>query len=208
MNTKSIFAKLIFLVSITIFTTTAWAKEDPGQYLEKVATALTDKITANKEALKTDNKLAEKLVREQLLPAIDKEGFAKRTLGKNAWSKASDEQKSQFIGSFIQLVINNYAKGLSLYDGQAFKFSKALLSKSGKSAKVRSSMDQANSTPIIIDYVLSNKTGSWKIINLTVEGVDMAKSYKNQFLPRLKTLGMDAFLKELKTKETEAVSKI
>jgi len=91
-----------------------------------------------------------------------------------------------------------------MYDGQVFKFSEPVLSKSGKSAKVRSSMEQSGSTPIIIDYLLSNKSGNWKIINLTIEGVSMIKSYKSQFLPRLGKLGMDGFLAELESNQVVA----
>jgi len=71
------------------------------------------------------------------------------------------------------------------------------MSKTGKLAKVRSSMAQKGSTPIVIDYVLSVKSGNWKIIDLTIEGVNMSKSYKNQFLPRINSMGMEAFLAEM-----------
>ena len=192
---------LLVVLVLIFFVNTSYAAEslndNPRVYLESVANSLIVKIEAKKKELKTNDELAKQLVRENLLPAIDTDGFAKRTLGKKAWSSASDVQKKKFVNLFIELVIGNYAKGLSLYDGQEFKFSDPVLSKSGKSAKVRSSMQQTGSTPIIIDYLLSNKSGKWKIINLTIEGVSMIKSYKSQFSPRLNKLGLDAFLTEL-----------
>jgi len=192
--------KQLFIVLALVFFANSSHAEDPSVFLENVANDMIAKVEANKKTLKTDNMLAEKLVKETLLPAIDTEVFASKTLSSKTWNTLSDQQKERFTSGFIKLVVGNYASGLALYDGQAFKFSEAILSKTGKFAKVRSSMDQAGGTPVIIDYVLSVKTGSWKIIDLTIEGVNMSKSYKSQFLPRINSMGMDAFLTEMESK--------
>ena len=195
--------KILAILVLLFFVDTASSEESPSVFLETVANGLISEIQKNKKELATDENLAEKLVRAKLLPAIDATGFAKRTLGKKAWTNATEVQKQKFVDLFIDIVIGNYAKGLSLYDGQTFKFSDAIFSKSGNTAKIRSSIQQSGSTPIIIDYRLSNKTGSWKIINLTIEGVSMIKSYRSQFSPRLNKLGMEAFLAELESNQIQ-----
>ncbi len=199
--------KILVIVLLLLFINTAYSEENPSIFLEGVANGLISEIQKNEKELDTNETLAKQLVRTNLLPAIDADGFAKRTIGKKAWTTATEDQKQKFVDLFIELVIGNYAKGLSLYDGQVFKFSDAVLSKSGNSAKVRSSMEQSGATPIIIDYLLNNKSGSWKIINLTIEGVSMIKSYRNQFSPRLNKLGMEAFLAELENDKQLAVNK-
>lgn len=193
--------KLLAIFMLIFLANTVNAQEDPSTFLQTVSNKLISEIKKNKKELTTNDKLAEKLVRTNLLPAIDTFGFAKRTIGKKAWQAASEVQQQKFVDLFISLVIGNYAKGISLYDGQTFKFSDAIFSKSGNSAKIRSSMEQSGATPIIIDYLLSNKSGNWKIINLTIEGISMIKSYRSQFSPRLNELGMDAFLVELESKQ-------
>jgi len=183
------------------FTTSVFAQDDPSSFLQVVANNMINKVEQHKEALKTDNGLAEKLVKDTLLPAIDTQVFARKTLSSKTWKKLSNTQQQRFTERFISLVVGNYATGLSLYNGQTFKFSKPVFSTSGNAAKVRSSMEQSGATPIIIDYVLSSKTGSWKIIDLTIEGVNMSKSYKSQFLPRINSMGIDAFLDEMESDE-------
>lgn len=196
--------KILAIFVLLFFINTAYSEENPSIFLKSVANGLISEIHKNEKELETNEDLARQLVRTNLLPAIDTDGFAKRTIGKKAWTSASVQQKKKFVDLFIDLVIGNYAKGLSLYDDQVFKFSDPVMSKSGKSAKVRSSMEQSGSTPIIIDYLLSNKSGNWKIINLTIEGVSMIKSYKSQFSPRLNKLGMDGFLAELESNQVVA----
>lgn len=194
---KKIISPLLFL----FFTTSVFAQDDPSSFLQVVANNMINKVEQHKEALKTDNGLAEKLVKDTLLPAIDTQVFARKTLSSKTWKKLSNTQQQRFTERFISLVVGNYATGLSLYNGQTFKFSKPVFSTSGNAAKVRSSMEQSGATPIIIDYVLSSKTGSWKIIDLTIEGVNMSKSYKSQFLPRINSMGIDAFLDEMESDE-------
>ena len=203
---KTSFIKLIGLIVLLSFSlpsnaqTTSTDNINPSIYLSGVANQLLAEVKKNQKELITNTKLAEKLVRNNLLPAIDSEGFAKRTIGTKNWKSATTEQQERFVKAFIDLVINSYAKGLSLYKGQTFKFSEPRMSKSGNSAQVRSSMEQAGSTPIVIDYKLSNKSGSWKIYDLTVEGVSMLKSYKSQFRPSLLKLGMEKFILDLESK--------
>ncbi|WP_168204199.1 MlaC/ttg2D family ABC transporter substrate-binding protein [Aliikangiella coralliicola] len=191
---KKLIGSLIILLG---FNSIAFADTDPSDYLKGVANKMISVIEQNKEALKTDSKLAENLVRTHLLPIIDKEAFSRGTLGKKTWKTLSDEQKELFKNGYISRVINKYAKGLSLYDGQAFVFQKAEISKRTGNARVKSAMKQSDSEPLDIHYHLTKKSGNWLITNIIVAGTDMRKSYKNQFKPRIKEIGMDKFIEEL-----------
>ncbi len=193
--------KKLIQAAIILFTfsTTAFAQTDPTSFLQDMTKTMVGEIEANKEALKVDPKVAEKLVREHLLPIIDTTAFAKRTLGSKLWKTLSDDQKSQFIDRYIKSVINKYAKGLSLYDGQEFEFAKAEISKKGN-ARVKSQLKQSGSKPLNIFYYLRPNSDSWLITNMLIDGVNITKSYKTQFLPRIKEIGFDKFLQELAAK--------
>lgn len=194
--------KILATFMLVIIAPLTQAQDDPSVFLEQVASNMISKVEQNKDELKSNSLLAEKLVKETLLPAIDTEIFARKTLSSKTWETLSGEQQKRFINQFINLVVGNYATGLSLYNGQTFTFSKPHYSKSGDYARVRSSMEQTGSTPIIIDYVLSVKTGTWKITDLTIEGVSMSKSYRSQFLPRINSMGLEAFLAEMEVKKS------
>jgi len=196
------FGILVFAFYASISAADSATLESPNVYLEKVADAMIVEVEKNKAELKTNKKLAAKLVHSILIPAIDTGAFSRLTLTSKNWKTFSQDQQKRFTKSFIDLVVGNYASGLAFYDGQKFKFSDPRISKSGNTAKVRSSMEQAVGNPIIIDYRLSRKSGSWKIIDLTIEGVNMVKSYRNQFLPRLKSLGIDGFLHDMESKKS------
>ena len=175
----------------------AVAESDPSIYLEGIASKMISIVEQNKEALKSNPQLAENLVTKHLLPVIDKETFARKTLGNKTWKSLSESQQRTFIDGYINKVINKYAKGLSLYDGQAFVFEKAEISKKTGNARVKSAMKQTGSEPLGINYYLTRKSGDWLITNIIVAGTDMRKSYKNQFRPRIKEIGIEKFLEEI-----------
>lgn len=197
---RKLLASLLLIVSFsgTSFANTEIAaNNDPSAYLEKLAKNLIAELEINKHALKKDISVAEKLVNKHILPAIDTLSFSKRTLGKKIWTSMSESQRATFEKAFIGQVINKYAKGLSFYDGQDFVFKATRFNKKKTAAEVKSSMLQSGSTPLQIVYHLSNSTGKWLITNFIVEGVNMRNSYKNQFRPRIKEIGLEQFLQEL-----------
>lgn len=180
----------------------AIAESDPSEFLIRISDQIISEIEKNKEALKTDPKIAEDLVVEHLLPVIDKQYFAKRTLGSKTWKSLTPEKQQAFVDGFINKIINKYAKGLSLYDGQDFEFEKAEISKKSGNARVKSAMQQTGEEPLEIHYHLSKKSGNWLITNIIVAGTDMRKSYKNQFIPRIKEIGIDKLIEELNAPST------
>ena len=190
-----------FIGSLLLFFglgTTAMAENDPSVFLKGIADKMVAVIEQNKEALKTDSTVAENLVREHLLPMIDTQTFAQRTLGSKLWKSLDETQQKSFKIGYINKVIDKYAKGLSLYDGQAFEFEKAEISKKNpNNARVKSAMKQQGEQPFNISYILSKKSGEWLITNIIVEGTNMRKSYKQQFKPRINEVGIAKFIEEL-----------
>jgi phospholipid transport system substrate-binding protein len=192
---KTIASLIIFLgVSGISLADTA---PDPSKYLEGIAKTMIAAVEQNKEALKTDTLLAEKLVKEHLLPVIDTESFSMKTLGSKIWDSMSVKQQKKFQSGYINQVINKYAKGLSFYDGQDFIFEDSEISERSGNARVKSSMQQSGAQPFRIDYILSKSSDKWLITNIYVEGTNMRKSYKNQFAPRINEIGIEKFLEEL-----------
>lgn len=199
-----------FIGSLLLFIglgTTAMAETDPSAHLKGIADKMIAVIEENKEALKTDDQLAEKLVREHLLPIIDKQTFARLTIGSKTWKSLSAEQQAAFVKGYINRVIDKYAKGLALYDGQAFKFQETKFSKKNPNlARVVSKLEQEGDQPLDISYTLSKATGDWLITNIYVEGTNMRKSYKQQFLPRIKEIGVAKFIEELNAPVTASAN--
>jgi phospholipid transport system substrate-binding protein len=175
----------------------AHAGETPNDYLEGVANNMIQVLEKNKSSLKGNKALAKKIIQENLLPHIDQDKFSQKVL-KNLWKSLNSQQQEKFKQAFVEQIMEKYAVGLELYDGQKFTFKKAKINTKGN-ALVSSKMKLASSESLTIAYYLTPHDHSWKIYNIVVDGIDIAKSYRNQFLPRIGEIGMEKFIQELNT---------
>lgn len=201
---KFLVKKVLFGTLFSLLALNAYAETDPKTMLEQVAINIVNYLEKNKEKLKTDESLAINLVKKELLPYIDQEALGRRVLAKE-WKNASTEQQKVFVEKFVDLVIKTYAKGLAQYDGQTFSFENTEYGRDNTIARVKSEMKQSDGAPVKIDYWLKKPKGlnEWRVVDVSIEGISMATSYRNQFGQQIEKEGLDSVIKKLANNEIE-----
>ena len=102
-----------------------------------------------------------------------------RTLGRE-WRKLSADQRKEFVDLFKQLLQGVYADRLLAYSDQKVLFEKEIMLKKGR-AEVQSYLQTSDGKKIPLFYRLTDKSGSWKVYDVIIEGVSMVKNYRTQF---------------------------
>ncbi len=201
---KLILKKILFSALFALVALNVHAETDPKTMLESVASNIVNFLEKNKEKLKADESLAINLVKKELLPYIDQEALGRRVLAKE-WKNASAEQQKVFVEKFVDLVIKTYAKGLAQYDGQTFTFESTEYGRDNTIARVKSEMKQSDGAPVKIDYWLKKPKGlnEWRVVDVSIEGISMATSYRNQFGQQIEKDGLDSVIKKLANNEIE-----
>ena len=110
---------------------------------------------------------------------FDFKELSRRTLGKQ-WRKMSAEQQTEFVKLFTELLQGVYADRLLAYSDQKILFEKETMLKKGR-AEVQSYLQTSDGTKIPLFYRLTDKSGSWKVYEVIIEGVSMVKNYRTQF---------------------------
>ncbi len=105
--------------------------------------------------------------------------LSKRTLGRE-WRKMKPEQRQEFVQLFRELLQGVYADRLLAYSDQKVLFEKEIMLKKGR-AEVQSYLQTSDGTKIPLFYRLTDKSGSWKVYDVIIEGVSMVKNYRTQF---------------------------
>ncbi len=105
--------------------------------------------------------------------------LSRRTLGRE-WKKMSAEQQKEFVTLFKQLLQGVYADRLLAYSDQKVIFDKEIMLKKGR-AEVQSYLQTSDGKKIPLFYRLTDKSGSWKVYDMIIEGVSMVKNYRTQF---------------------------
>ena len=105
--------------------------------------------------------------------------LSRRTLGKS-WKKMKPEQQTEFVKLFKELLQGVYADRLLAYSDQKVIFDKEVMLKKGR-AEVQSYLQTSDGTKVPLFYRLTDKSGSWKVYDVIIEGVSMVKNYRTQF---------------------------
>jgi len=165
--------------------------------LEKTADQIIDTLDKNKGQLKKNPQFVQRTVREHLLPHIDVQGMARSVLGRNAWTRATPDERGRFTQAFSSLVVRTYAAPLAEYSNEKIMFLPERAAPSGRFTRVNSVIIRPNGQKIPLSYSLVLKNGTWKVYDLSVEGVSLLQSFRTQFGQILKMTDMDALIMQL-----------
>ena len=133
---------------------------------------------------------------------FDFKELSRRTLGKQ-WKKMSAEQQTEFVGLFRELLQGVYADRLLAYSDQKVLFEKEIMLKKGR-AEVQSYLQTSDGKKIPLFYRLTDKSGSWKVYDIIIEGVSMVKNYRTQFRKIISKDSPDKLLEILRKKVKKA----
>lgn len=122
-----------------------------------------------------------------------------KTVSARFSDQLSDEQKKQFVDTFSELSIATYAAQFDGYSGEVFKTISQRKLDNG-SMLVQSTLTPPGSDKVSFDYVLSQKDGHWRIVNIVVDGVSDLAVKRSEYAGIMRTEGADALIAKLKDK--------
>lgn len=140
---------------------------------------LTDDIITN--VLQSNDTQEQKFTRFKTAfeKALDMKSIGQFVLG-IYWRKATPEERQAFLNAFIDFTTKTWADRFDLYTGQQIVFSGSRNAEGKNQLYVDSTIE--NNPPVQVIWRLKQtKSGDFKIIDIIVEGVSMAMSYRNEY---------------------------
>lgn len=193
-------AKIVFLGFALSLSQWIWAQSTPVPMLQNSANQIIDTLKKNKGSLKSNHQIIYQAVERYLLPNVDVNGMSRSVLGRQAWTKASAAERSQFSQAFTKLVIRTYASPLAEYTDEKVNFMPVRGSLEGRFVRVNSTIVRPNGQTIPLTYSLVAQNGQWKIYDLSVEGVSLLQSFRSQFADALQNSSMQELIAKMNKK--------
>jgi phospholipid transport system substrate-binding protein len=138
------------------------------------------------------------IIGKEIETVFDFQELSRRTLGRD-WKKMNAAQQKEFVTLFRELLQGVYADRLLAYSDQKIIFDKETMLKKGR-AEVQSYLQTSDGKQIPLFYRLTDKSGSWKVYDVIIEGVSMVKNYRTQFRQILGKGSPDELLEILRDK--------
>ena len=183
------------------------AVETPDSIIKQTADAVIERIKSQRSVLDADPSKIYAVVDELVIPHYDFVSMSKWVLGKN-WKTASEEQRSNFITQFQTLLVRTYARALLEYSGQEIKYYPVEINQKSKLALVKTEMTSDGAQPFPVAYRMHQKNETWKVVDVTVDGVSLVSTYRGSFTTQIKKHGFDALVKELTIKNERLASRL
>jgi phospholipid transport system substrate-binding protein len=178
-------------------------QSDPVALLQYSADNMISQLKANKATLKSKPEIVYSLARRYVVPYANITEMSRRVIPPAVWNSATPAQRSQFQSRFTTTLIRTYASALSAYEDQSVKFYPVRGGYQGKSTvTVESDIISSENSPIHVTYRMVRVGSVWRLIDLSVEGVDMLDSFRAQYADILASGSMDELLKRMSNHNT------
>jgi len=182
---------------------------DPEAALSLLQRIADDMVTALQDPeVRRDEAAIADLVDRVLVPHVDFELASRLVLGKH-WRTASPEQRETFVKEFKKFILRFYNGALTSYVASnevprdLMRFEPVKADDDARQLYVRSSVRQQNGPPVSVDYRMYRTGGEWRVIDVSVEGISMAVSYRTNFASEIRRKGIDGLIASLRERNEE-----
>ncbi len=163
---------------------------------DTTATGIEQIINANISQTEKDKRFY-KLLND----ALDLNFIGQFVLGRN-WRTANAQQRKEFIAVYRDLNIATWSKRFNEFKGRSFVFKGTTPSSSKGQVFVNSEVPMDQGEPAQVLWRVREKNGSYKIVDIVIEGVSLAQSARSEYTAFIKNNpgGVDALIADLQAK--------
>lgn len=145
------------------------------QFIESLADQAVKSLTSEGTPRETRIERFRKMFNDN----FDTRTIGQWVLGRN-WNTASEEQRTEFLKLFEDLMVVSYVDRFAKYTGESLKITQSL--KGGDNdAAVSSRIDNPGGQPVRVDWRVIKKDSAYKIIDVVVEGTSMSTTLRSDF---------------------------
>jgi len=200
-RTRILAAGVVILVALFAWENRAHSTEKATQastFIEGLAGEAVNALTASDVSPEE---------REQLFRNLLNENFAVTTIGQwvlgRYWAKATVEQRREYLQLFEEMIVVTYLNRFKRYSGESLNVTRALVDDQSGDAIVFSQIKRpSGSEPLDIAWRVRPKGDSFKIVDVSVEGVSMSQTQRKEFASVIRRNGghIEGLLTEMRQK--------
>lgn len=170
----------VSMLATMIASTNVQAATEPAPvFVKRISDTLVDRLVKERANYQKNPAVLNTIVKENIEPYVDFEGFARGVMGQY-YRQATPAQRSGFTQTFRQSLIRTYAKGLAAYNNESYTIRPFTPGRDPSKAVVSMDFKTSNGT-IPVTYQLIQSGNSWKVRNVSLNGIDIGLTFRNQF---------------------------
>ena len=196
---KSLALVASFLLSLNFASGASAQALGPEELVKQVTADVLGTIQSDKQLQAGDRKKALALAEQKILPHVDFRESARLATGR-AWNGATPEQQNQIVNEFRSMLVRIYSNAIDVYRGQTMKALPLRFAPGATDVTVRNQFLRAGQPPVPVEYAMKKTPEGWMIYDITVDGVSLVLTYRDEFDQITRVSGVDGLIKRLKEK--------
>ncbi|WP_240894162.1 MlaC/ttg2D family ABC transporter substrate-binding protein [Halomonas alimentaria] len=169
---------LSLLFSLTV---QAAPERSPDELIRHSVETLTGQIEGRRDHFANNMDELEALVDDSLDEIADFRYIGASVMGRY-FANATPQQRSRFVETFRQTLIDTYAKGLVTFDYRELRVLDAQRAQRHEDqASVDMEVVAEDGTVYPVSYSLRLSGGEWRVVNVIVNGINLGLTFRNQF---------------------------
>jgi phospholipid transport system substrate-binding protein len=171
------------LIVVGLMIGQAQAAVTPQEVVQKTIDTMIGRIKEEQPFYKTQPERMTKAVDEILSPIVDIDRIAKLVMAKY-YKQATPEQQKYFTAVFKQSLMQTYAKGIANYDDNKIEIlpprNGEVIDPEGTPVRMKIFLKDKSAVDVIYT-MFQNPASEWKLQNVTINGINLGLTFRNQF---------------------------
>lgn len=193
---------LAFILSVFLPTTLAGTDED---IVSNIVIETFNSVSSQLQDATTQEDAVD-IINNHLLNMLDLPVTARIVVGKY-WRKATPDQRTRFVEAFRELMIRSYSRFLIGEDAKNISMKVMRTTrKDSRRILVRTRLTTHDSQTFEVDYTFyfNKEQGKWLVIDVAVEGISVALSFRSGYQRIIKAKGIDSLISQMEAKNIVA----
>ncbi len=169
---------LILFLSFPIFSD---INRNPFELIDIKSQEMVAVLTNENELFDTDPELFKNKIKNIFEPLIDFNRVSASVMGKKYYLNATNEERAQFIEVFKISLLDTYAETLAQWGDAEIITDFSYHEKKNKIVSVKQNLVTTSATYPIIYKLREYKNGTYKIVNIIINGINLGQTFHNQF---------------------------
>ena len=187
------------IVGALLIASAAAQQVAPDVLMKNVTNDVLNIVSKDQDIQNGNTAKAIALVEAKVLPDFDFQRMTALAMGKE-WRKATPDQQSALTSEFRTLLVRTYSRALTSYRNQTIEFKPTKMAGDETDVTVRTEIKQPGAKSVSIDYAMEKADSTWKVYDITVSGISLVMSFRDQFGQEVLNGGIDGLIKTLHTK--------
>lgn len=181
-------------LALTVVAPAVRAADGPTAVVERTTSSVIAILT--NAALSTEEKRTR--VEDVVLSSVDFETLSKLVIARN-WSKFTEAQRAEFMTLFRNHLSMTYGRNVESYKNEKVTITGSR-EENGGDTTVKTKILRGGPGDILVDYRMRQRDGTWKIIDVIIEGVSLVSNFRSQFQDVVASGGPERLLALLRDK--------